>query len=214
MDHKITALKLQKRNRQRINVYLDGEFAFSLSRIVAAWLAVDQTISDEKVAFLNDQDDQEKAYQQALQFLNYRPRSRAEIRKNLQTHRVSEPIIASTLERLTTSGLVNDQIFAQNWIEDRVEFHPRGKRALITELRQHGLDDGVIDQAVEAIDEEKLAYQAAINQSRKLAGEDWQTFRQKLTNFLLRRGFHYDVVNPAVQKAWQKKQAELSGKKD
>ncbi len=206
MDHRITALKLQKHNPQRINVYLDGEYAFGLSRILAAWLAVDQNISDEKIAQLQDQDGQESAYQQALQFLNYRQRSQAEVRKNLQTHQVSEQIIASVLERLRNNGLVNDQSFAQNWVENRIEFRPRGKRALVMELRQHGLDDEAIDQAIENIDEEQLAYQAAVKQVRKLDTKDWQTFRQKLSNFLLRRGFNFDVINPVVHKVWEEKQ--------
>lgn len=206
MDHRITALKLQKHNPQRINVYLDGEYAFGLSRILAAWLAVDQNISDEKIAQLQDQDGQESAYQQALQFLNYRQRSQAEVRKNLQTHQVSEQIIASVLERLRNNGLVNDQSFAQNWVENRIEFRPRGKRALVMELRQHGLDDEAIDQAIENIDEEQLAYQAAVKQVWKLDTKDWQTFRQKLSNFLLRRGFNFDVINPVVHKVWEEKQ--------
>ena len=49
MDQKITALKAQKRNPNRINVYLDGIFAFGLARVVAAWLQVGQTLSDEKI---------------------------------------------------------------------------------------------------------------------------------------------------------------------
>jgi len=207
MDHRITALKLQKHNPQRINIYLDGDYAFGLSRIVAAWLAVDQTISDEKIAQLQEQDAQESAYQQALQFLNFRQRSQAEVRKNLLAHQVSEQIIATVLERLQSSGLVNDQSFAQNWVENRIEFHPRGKRALVMELRQHGLDDEAIEQAVEDIDEEQLAYQAAIKQMRKLDNKDWQTFRQKLSNFLLRRGFNFDVINPVVHRVWEEKQA-------
>ena len=207
MDHRITALKLQKHNPQRVNVYLDGEYAFGLSRIIAAWLAVDQNISDEKIAQLQDQDAQESAYQQALHFLNYRQRSQAEVRKNLQAHQISDQIIASVLERLQSNGLLNDQSFAQSWVENRIEFHPRGKRALVMELRQRGLDDEAIDQAIEGIDEEQLAYQAAVKQVRKLDSNDWQAFRQKLTNFLLRRGFNFDVINPVVHKVWEEKQA-------
>lgn len=74
------------------------------------------------------------------------------------------------------------------------------------ELRQHGLDDEAIDQAIENIDEEQLAYQAAVKQVRKLDTKDWQTFRQKLSNFLLRRGFNFDVINPVVHKVWEEKQ--------
>ena len=214
MDHKITALKLQKRNHQRVNVYLDDEFAFGVSRIVAAWLAVDQDISDEKIAQLKKQDADEAAYQQALKFLNYRQRSQTEVRKNLQAHEVPEQTISSVLERLQANGLLNDHSFAQNWVENRSEFHPRGKRALVMELRQRGLDDEAIDQAVETIDEEQLAYQAALKQMRKLDSEDWQEFRNKLTNFLLRRGFNYGIINPVVHKVWEEVQATQTDKKD
>ncbi len=69
MNYEITALKLQKRNRQRVNVYLDGEFAFGLARIVAAWLAVGQEIDDQKIAQLQQEDAREVAYQRALKFL-------------------------------------------------------------------------------------------------------------------------------------------------
>lgn len=207
MDHKITALKLQKRNHQRVNLYLDGEFAFGLSRIVAAWLAVDQTISDEKIAQLKEQDASEAAYQQALKFLDYRPRSLAEIRKNMQMHEVPEPTIEATLERLQASGLVNDQNFAQGWVENRVELRPRGKRALRMELRQRGIDDETIEHAMEDVDENELAYRAALKQARKLDTGDWQTFRQKLTNFLLRRGFNFEVINPVVRQVWNKREA-------
>ncbi len=214
MDHKITALKLQKRNSQRVNVYLDGEYAFGLSRIVAAWLAVDQTIDDGKISQLREQDALESAYQQALQFLNYRQRSQAEVRKNLQSHQIPEEIIASVLERLQSNGLVNDQNFAQNWVENRIEFHPRGKRALAMELRQRGLEDEAINQAIEQVDEEQLAYQAAVKQLRKIDSNEWQEFRRKLSNFLLRRGFNFDVITPVVRQVWEERQAAQPENKD
>jgi len=214
MDHKITALKLQKRNLQRVNVYLDGEFAFGLSRIVAAWLAVDQQISDEKIALLQAQDVFEIAYEQALNFLNYRQRSQAEVRKNLQAHQVPDQVIASVLERLEVNGLVNDQSFAQIWVENRIEFRPRSKKALVRELRQRGLDDEIIDQAVEQVDEDQQAYQAAVKYLRKLNTDEWQEFRQRLTNYLLRRGFNFDVIKPAVHKVWEEKQTTNPDIKD
>lgn len=214
MDHKITALKLQKRNLQRVNVYLDGEFAFGLSRIVAAWLAVDQQISDEKIGLLQAQDVFEIAYEQALNFLNYRQRSQAEVRKNLQAHQVPDQVIASVLERLEVNGLVNDQSFAQIWVENRIEFRPRSKKALVRELRQRGLDDEIIDQAVEQVDEDQQAYQAAVKYLRKLNTDEWQEFRQRLTNYLLRRGFNFDVIKPAVHKVWEEKQTTNPDIKD
>ena len=63
MTKKVTALKLQKRNKNRVNVYLDGEFAFGLARIVAAWLSTGQELTEEKIAELQAQDNVEVALQ-------------------------------------------------------------------------------------------------------------------------------------------------------
>jgi regulatory protein len=73
----ITALRFQKRNKNRVNVYLDGQFAFGLVAIEAARLRVGQTLSDNDVARLQMRDEVERAYERALNFLSYRPRSEA-----------------------------------------------------------------------------------------------------------------------------------------
>src|SRR5210317_1123984 len=69
---KITALTIQKRNPNRVNVHLDGEFAFGLARITAAWLRVGQELTPEKIALLKEEDAAEVALQRAFRFLSYR----------------------------------------------------------------------------------------------------------------------------------------------
>jgi regulatory protein len=206
MGRKITALKKQKRNAQRINVYLDGEFAFGLSRYAAAWLQVGQELSPEKIQELQEVDAQEVAYQRALNFISYRPRSEAEVRQNLQKHDIPEENITEVLARLRKSGLVNDLQFAQAWVENRSTFRPRGGRALALELRQKGLSNEAITEALRDLDEEQLAYQAALKQSRKYATLDWLAFRQKMSAFLARRGFNYEVVKPVIERIWSEMQ--------
>ena len=69
MSKTITAIKVQKKNQDRVNIYLDGEFAFGLARIVAAWLRVGQELEDSKIDQLQAEDEHEKAYQRALNLL-------------------------------------------------------------------------------------------------------------------------------------------------
>ena len=207
MGRKITALKKQKRNSQRINVYLDDEFAFGLSRFAAAWLQVGQELSPEKIQELQDVDAQEVAYQRALNFISYRPRSEAEVRKNLQKHETPEEVIIEILARLRQNGLVDDLQFAQTWVENRSTFRPRGRRALAVELRQKGITNEAIDEALRELDEDSLAYQAALKQSRKYSGLEWQVFRQKMGAFLARRGFSYVVAKPVIEQVWSEMQA-------
>lgn len=203
MGRRITALAAQKRNRNRINVYLDGEFAFGLSRIVAAWLHVGQELSDEKIAALQAEDAQEVAFQKAVNFLSYRDRTEAEVRKHLQERGIGEENVERVMERLQGSRLVDDQRFVQTWIENRNEFRPRSRKALAYELRQKGIADEEIQEALENHDEDAMAYQAAVKQASKLANLDWQEFRQKMYAHLARRGFTYEVSSQVAARVWQ-----------
>lgn len=202
MEHRITALKVQKRNQQRVNVYLDGEFAFGLARITAAWLSVGQVLSEEKIAQLQAEDELEKYYQRALRLLNYRPRTETEISQYLQKKSASEDIIGIVLNRLKTSGLVDDERFAQNWVENRTELRPRSRRALVYELRQRGVSDEIIQDSIDQTDDGDLAYQAALRRARRITSLDWNEYRQKMLRYLAQRGFNYDVSNEAARRVW------------
>ncbi len=201
---RITAIEPQQKNPQRVNIYLDGDFAFGLARITAGWLKAGQELSDEKISFLQAEDANEATYQKALHFLSYRPRSSAEVRWNLAERGTPPALVDETLERLQRAGLVNDQDFARAWVENRNTFQPRSKSALRSELRRKGLSEEVVQQVLdEHVDEEALAYVAARKYASRLAGRDWLDFRQKLSGFLARRGFSYTTITPIVSKVWQ-----------
>jgi len=208
MKRKITALQQQKKNPNRVNVYLDGDFAFGLSRIVSAWLEVGQEISDEKIKQLKENDVHEIATQQAIKFISYRPRSTEEVRKNLQKHNVDDETIESIIQKLLNNGLLDDTQFAKTWIENRSEFRPRGKRALEFELKQHGISPQIIDPLLDKLDEEKLAYKATLKKSYKYKKSDYQTFRQKMYRHLNQRGFSYDMILTAIDQVWDEIKTE------
>lgn len=203
MGRKISAIKVQKRNKERVNVYLDGEYAFGLARLVAAWLQVGQELSDEKVAELQAKDAREAVYSQALKLLNYRDRSEAEVRQNLKHDDVPEEVVDEVIERLQRAGLINDERFAQNWIENRNEFRPRSRRALTYELNAKGIERQAFEQALEQVNDDELAYQAAVRQSKKYSDLPWLEFRQKMFAFLARRGFSYETSAPVVKRVWE-----------
>ena len=200
----ITAIEPQQKNPQRVNIYLDGEFAFGLTRITAGWLKVGQELGDEKITLLQAEDANEMAFQKALHFLSFRPRSSAEVRKNLIKRGISEGLVDETVNRLQRLGLVNDLEFARAWVENRNTFQPRSKSALRMELRRKGLSDEVFQPVLdEQVDEEALAFMAARKYARRLAGLEWSVFRQKLGGFLARRGFSYTTLSPVVSKVWK-----------
>ena len=210
---KITAIEPQQKNAQRVNIYLNGEFAFGLARIVATWLQIGQDLSDEKIASLKAEDESEAVYQKALHFISYRPRSSMEVRQNLTKRGISETLTAETVNRLQQNGLLNDESFAKTWTENRNEFRPRSKSALRMELRQKGIDEEIIQTVLEEqVDEEALARAAAHKHARRLEGLEWTEFRKKLGGFLARRGFSYATLAPVVSEVWKESQAADSGR--
>lgn len=211
---KITALEVQKKNPNRVNIHLDGEFAFGLARITAAWLKIGDILSDEKITQLQNEDARERALQQALLFLSYRARSEKEIRQNLKKHEYPEDAIEYTMTRLRENRLANDNEFAQAWVENRNTFRPRSRRALTMELRQKGLDEETVQEAVANIDEKALAYESAQKRAPRIKSLEWGEFRKKLSEYLARRGFPYSVVTSTVTRIWNEMHTEQTKYKD
>ena len=141
----VTKLEPQKKNPQRLNVYLNGEFDFGISRLVAPWLQEGNELSQGEISGLQTEDQIQQGYQRAINFLSYRARSEQEIKLNLQKHQVPEAIIESILVKLRDASLVDDREFAQQWIENRIRFHPRSKRALSSELYRKGISKQIIE---------------------------------------------------------------------
>jgi regulatory protein len=210
---RITAIEPQQKNPQRVNIYLDGEFSFGLAGILATWLKVGQELGEDKIVSLKTEDEHEITYQKALHFLSYRPRSSAEVLRNLIKRGISEPLAQETVSRLQSSGLVNDDAFARAWVENRNTFRPRSRSALQMELRRKGLSDEAIQSVLaEQVDEEVLAFEAARKYARRLAGLEWPEFRQKLSGFLARRGFSYTTIAPVVSEVWKETQTADAGR--
>lgn len=208
MAGEITALKTQKRNKERVNVYLDGRFAFGLAAIEAARLRVGQTLSDDDIVRLQEQDDVERAYERALNYLSYRPRSTWEVERNLKKKGVEEPVIEAVVTRLARAGLLDDREFARYWVDNRTRFNPRGFRGLRHELRQRGVSREIIDEALQALDEEAAARKAVEAGIRRLSNAEPADFRRKLQGYLARRGFSYAVIKPLVQEKLEERQRD------
>ena len=92
-----------------------------------------------------DEQETAKAHDRALGFLSFRPRSSSEIRAYLARKGFSEAVIGEVLDRLSQSRLVDDAEFASYWIGNRQRFSPRGRRALLMELRQKGISLDIIE---------------------------------------------------------------------
>lgn len=200
MSRTITALEVQKKNHERVSVFLDGEFAFGLPAVEAAKLQTGQVLSEDEITALREIDAVARALDRAVRLLARRPYSTAEIRRNLSSKQIAPPVIDEVLARLERLGYVDDLAFAQYWVENREQFRPRGPHALRYELRQKGIPDRIIDAVVQGVDTDDSAYRAAQKRINRYQGTTRREFREKLSAFLVRRGFDYDTVRDVVDR--------------
>jgi regulatory protein len=203
----ITALRLGKSAKKRVNLFLDGKFAFSMDRdkVVQERLKVGLALSQDRLDVLMTSLRLSRCFDAAYHYLSYRPRSEAEMRERLQRRGFPKEHIEMTLGKLKEQGLLNDMSFARFWAENRATFRPRSRGLTRSELRKKGVAEEVISQAVGGIDEAESAYRAAIIKARRLSRLDYPEFRQRLGEFLRRRGFTYNIISQTIRRVWQEK---------
>lgn len=199
----ITALEVQKRNKKRVNVFVDEAYAFSMTLDEAARLRKGQVLSDAEINALVNDAAITAATESAARFLAVRPRSAQEVKQNLAKKETPPPVIEAALERLTAFGYIDDRAFADIWVRDRMTYKPTSPRALRFELQQKGISRDVIDAVLEDLDAGESAYQAAQTQLRRFRGMQRRDVQSKISSLLQRRGFSYDVVRSTVRRLMQ-----------
>jgi len=207
----ITALRTGKRAAERVNLFLDGRFAFSLERdeVARERLKVGLELSGQRLQELTDAMKLNRCLNAAYRYLSYRPRSEAELRLRLQRRGFPAEHIEAVMAKLREQGLLNDEEFARFWVENRAAFRPRSRGLTRSELRKKGVSEEAIHQAVSEMDEPEAAYRAALGKTRRLSGLEYPEFRQRLGEFLRRRGFTYETIDRAVKRAWEEREKEI-----
>ncbi|MDP6127095.1 MAG: RecX family transcriptional regulator [Dehalococcoidales bacterium] len=202
---RITALRPGKGRGKRVNMFLNGKFAFSLAAEIVAkeGLEVEQELSDEQIEALTRFSRVSLCYNAAALFLGHRPRSEPELRDRLHQRGFDSDSVDAVVTRLKKQGLVDDTAFARLWKDNRESFSPRSQWLTRLELKRKGIAEDIIDQTVTTIDDEDSAYRAALKKARNLTPSDYQSFRRRVGEHLKRRGFSYGVINHAVHRIWQ-----------
>ncbi len=201
----ITRLVQGKKNPNRVNVYIDGQFALALSidEVVKNGLKKGQEIDETKLSELRDVDATGKAYDKILNFLSYRPRTVKEVRDRLYQYEIRDVDKQNSLiKRLAELGYLDDLKFAQWFIESRNTHRPRSIRYLSQELSSKGVSKDIIRDLTSHITGEDetikqlLAKKLGTNRSLSMVE------RQKIYSYLGRLGFAWDKIAQVV-KNWE-----------
>jgi len=198
----ITALKPQK-NKKRVNVYLDGRFSFGidLENLVRLDLRIEQEYSEKEIKEIIKKAEFQKTYDKLIRYTTLRPRSKREVEMWLKKYKVHGSLHDELFNKLKRLELIDDTEFAKWWIEQRITFRPRGKRALVAELRQKGIDRHIIDEVlgITNIDETKMAKKLLERRKYRWERLDKLKARKKKSDFLARKGFGWEIIKQLVK---------------
>jgi regulatory protein len=202
---RVTALRPTKRDPDRIAVDIDGSFAFALpaTLVVEERIDVGEMLDGDRVSSLLAADQASRATEAALVFLGYRPRSEKEVRDRLRRGGFEQEAIEHAIARLHEWRYLDDADFARRWVENRTTHRPRGRRLLQQELRHKGIDGEIARDAIDAaeLDETGAAEALARRRLPSYAGDEPAAIRRRLGAYLARRGYGYDVIRIALDRA-------------
>lgn len=201
----ITRLAHGKKNPNRVNLYLDGEFAFALSidEVVKQGLKKGLELSPSQVTTLKDQDELEYLYLKILNFLSFRPRSVKEVRDRLFKYRLQDPLKQDILiERLISQGYLSDLEFARWFINSRNTHRPRSPIHLTQELQKKGIARELIASLSSEFADEAQVIRQQLNKKLGSPHALTPTARQQIYSYLARHGFAWERIKEVV-KSWE-----------
>ena len=204
----VTQIKPQ-RNKKRVNIYLDGKYSFGLDleAFVKLGLKVEQELTEAQIAEIVKRSEYKGALDKLINFAMLRPRSKKEILDWLKKKKVHESVHEKLLKSLNKLELVGDARFAKWWIGQRQEFKQKSKRELIFELKKKGVSNDDIDDALFHLEVDDFANAVKVLSK---TSQKWDRFgrkekRQKMYQYLARKGFNYAVISKAVDHFLEKR---------
>jgi regulatory protein len=208
---KVTAISVQKRDKDRVNVSVNGKYRLSLDvfQLVDLEIKIGKEYTEEELVALEEESQFGKLYMRALEYCLMRPHSQRELkdylyRKTRDTRTkegsvrkgVSVALTERVFNRLQIKGYIDDEKFAVYWIENRNLRKGSSKRKLSAELGAKGVDRTIIERFLNETERDDATELQKIIEKKRSRYED----EQKFMSYLARQGFSYDDIKTALQR--------------
>jgi regulatory protein len=196
----ITNIEIQKGKKNRVSVFLDNAFAFGLDQdvLIRAGIARGDVLTEERVAEILCLEERHRAKLKAMRLLAVRSRSRKELTDRLHQAKFSSAAVDWALQEMERLQLINDAEFARAFSQNRMVSKPVGKMLLQRELSMRGLSETEIQigvqQAYDGQSEGEIARALAVKRKNNCRNLDEQKAKKRVADFLMRRGFPWQVV--------------------
>jgi regulatory protein len=200
----ITKIEKQKKNKERYNISIDGDFAFGLyeDSLVKYGLRSGDELTAEKIKEMQEYDEFGYGKKVAYSFLAYKQRSKKELIKKLKLKKISDASIEKIVELLEKQKYLNDELFAGNFIEDKLNSRPIGKRLAKLKLSEKGIDKEVIEETLNKIytEDKETEYAGRVLEKyvKKVKYKDAVDKKNKCYRYLISKGFDFDTVKKVL----------------
>ena len=199
---KITKVEPQKKNPERCNLYLDGEFVCAMSMLVVVQnqLLPGKEITQEKLLDMVFESEKENAFNYAVDYICKYVPSKKQMKHKLYEKKYSTKIVDYVIEKCEKYGYIDDEKYAQSYVFQNRKL--KGKIRLQQELMLKGIDRKIIDEVLADYDEEDgclvLARKKALNKDL----DDPKVYAQ-LVRFLQYRGYNFEQIKASIDKVRQ-----------
>lgn len=200
--------RVSRKDEKNVSVYFDNGERLILSEdtFYSSGLRKGDEISGDRFSFFIEQNILYHIKQRALSFLARRFHSEKELLIKLKTKAYEERLIKIVLSDLREKSFIDDQVFANHFIEEKLKKKRWGKNKIRAALFSKGVSSSIIDDVLQSFNSEEDQNEVALSLAKKkfenlkLRETDSKKLKQKIISFLLSRGFDYEVSSGAVNK--------------
>ena len=201
---KVTDVTVQKNNKHRVSIFVDNEYAFSLDETdaIAFKIKPGRELSQSELERCRMESCFTKALAKAFDMLSRKPYSRKELSEKLSKSGYDEAIVFEVAEELESLGYINDADYAALFLEHCLS-KMWGKKKIRFEMKQKGLADEIIAEAIGSLDDENTEDEMTDMILARYRGEDMTDMKTKarITRYFASRGFDFALIDKAIRKA-------------
>lgn len=205
----VTDIKVNQKNKKRVSVFLDDEFAFScyVETMEDERIALNSVLEPEDVERIRKADSAQYAWQIATRYLARGLKSEYQVRNKLRERGADPDLIESTMGRLREYRLVDDEDFARLYAE---ELYGRyGRWGVVRKLREKGISQDIIDAVADSPGDGDVLFREVERLEKRYRNDERARRSEKIIRSLAGRGFEFDDVRRAIRD-WEESEADAA----
>ena len=195
---KITSLSIQEHNKNKCNLYLDGEFfaGVSLETVMKFRLKVGIEIDQKELADLVFDSEKVLALEKSIAYTSKNLKAKKQVVSYLEKKGYSYEVVKYCIDKLCEYNLINDEEYAKRYIESTAK--KQGKRLTEYKLMMKGLKKENISVVYDDLDLPSKEHAKELAEKHLKNKERNKENLAKTYRYLIGKGFSFEEANYAV----------------